>query len=74
MSKSNKNSESRPRPWKKVHSFNDFLSADKKRNDLLQNENLSVKVKRMADGTFVVKIRPSEAPPAKKSKKNKSKQ
>lgn len=73
MSKLKDESTTQPRPWKKVHTFDDFNSADKKRNDLLKNKDLSVKVKRMSNGTFVVKVRPINSPAKKSSKKNKSK-
>ena len=57
------------KPWKVVGSFNSFSQADEKRHNILNNnsDRVQAKVRRMADGKFVVKsrvIETSKAPQA----------
>ena len=62
----------KPVAWKVVGSFSSYEDADQKRKSLMQNEGIDVKVRRMADGKFTVKLRQKEPLKDKRGKKQKS--
>ena len=45
------------KPWSVESTHTSYESADQKRNSLASNENLQVKVRRSAAGTFTVRVR-----------------
>ena len=58
------------KPWKVVNNFSLYEEADNKRLDIQKkNDSVQVKVKRMSDGTYTVRIRPLETPPQSRKKK-----
>jgi hypothetical protein len=58
------------KPWKVVNSFSVYDEADRKRSDIQKkNDSVQVKVKRMSDGIYTVRIRPLDNPPQSKKKK-----
>ena len=71
MGKKDKKAQ-KPRAWKNVGTFSSYEDADQKRKKLLQNDDINAKVKRMADGKFIVKLRQKELPKKKQDKKPKS--
>ncbi len=63
-------------PWEIIKTVNEFFKADKIRNSLIhENPDWSVKVKRMASGTFTIRVRKplfvKNKPTGRKSKKGK---
>jgi len=59
------------KPWKVVNSFVTYGEADRKRCDIQKkNDNIQVKVKRVSDGMYTVRIRPLDN--HLQSKKNKT--
>lgn len=62
------------KPWTNAFTFKTFKAADNKRNKLLEDEGLQVKVRRRPDGVFVVKTRSTVAEATKKTNKKKSSQ
>lgn len=67
------NEELKPgKVWTNHNYYLTYKEADDKRNELLQDTKLQVKVKRRGDGRFVVKTRIIEdEKPKKKSKRRK---
>jgi hypothetical protein len=61
------------KPWKVVSSHSTYESADKERTSLSEEDNLQVKVKRYASGTFTVRTRSLVVEEVKKKKSTKSK-
>ena len=58
------------KPWKVINSFGAYEEADRKRCDIQKkNDSVQVKVKRMSDGVYTVRIRPMDNPPQSKKKK-----
>ena len=58
------------KPWKVVNTFFAYDEADRKRCDIQKkNDSVQVKVKRMSDGTYTIKIRPLDSPQSSKQKK-----
>ncbi len=58
------------RPWKISGRFNTFEEADRKRNQLKNEEDLQVKVKKLKEN-YVVKTRSTFVEPKKKDQHNK---
>ena len=45
-------------PWEIIKTVSEFFKADKIRNSLMhENSNWEVKVKRMSNGTFTIRVR-----------------
>ena len=57
------------KPWKNTFVYKTYKSADDKRNIILSEGSCQVKVKRRADGQFIVKTRVLNSP--EKTKKTK---
>jgi len=70
------NSSVMKKPWKVVNTFSEYADADRKRSDIQKkNDSVQVKVKRMSDDTYTVRIRPLEnLQLSKKKKMQKSKE
>jgi hypothetical protein len=60
------------KPWSVESTHTSYESADQKRNSLVSNENLQVKVRRSSAGTFTVRVRAlvTEEPKKKQNLKN----